>query len=335
MCVCLPEGSSNQFVPLLKALKVEIVRSHKEAPQSHLETALQIAQSAKEAVLIKEPFGMIEHWAQLLEELKGQISHQIARIALVVHNTEEFEAFTTCVSKTFPTASVLAVTLSNALKDPRVTFVTRREAYFAARKAMRDDGLLCGIASGAVLHAVKQHSLDQTVAILNDSASTYADTLLDDDWLLDNDIMDAYANSEAERKYRGASVEDLQLPAAVCVYDSQPATDALETMMSRDFSQLPVVNSNRKVVGLIQLRALEGLSQSDLQLPIRRWMHSFSRKKTTPYVVVTPATPLAELEQFFENHPAAIVTDSSAKFPLGIVTKLDLMRFVSRRGENC
>ncbi|KAL2916316.1 hypothetical protein HK105_204072 [Polyrhizophydium stewartii] len=219
--------------------------------------------------------------------------------------------------------------------------VSLRDACLAARRAMRESGLLCGIESGAAIVAATRHApardsaVAVAVAVLGDSALRHRSTLLNDTWLLENDIYDEHMHAQLGHKYRGASVEDLQLPEALCIFETQPVSDAMDMMVSRDYSQLPVINAARKVVGLVSLGKLSADLDSgdlvDLSEPIAGRMYSFARN-SEPYRIISPTTPLTDLEAFFERHPAAIVTDESAKFPLAVVTKLDLMRFLAKRG---
>lgn len=87
-------------------------------------------------------------------------------------------------------------------------------------------------------------------------------------------------------KYRAASVEELQLPAAVTIPPTSTVGYALDLMMTREFSQLPVLNpTNRKLMGYISLTALTNLleegraKETDL---VSQWMYSFLKKKGGP-----------------------------------------------------
>lgn len=126
----------------------------------------------------------------------------------------------------------------------------------------------------------------RVLTILNDTARNYTSTLLSDDWLLEHDLMDeGMAKSVAyhrHEKYRAASVEELQLPAAVTIPPTSTVGYALDLMMTREFSQLPVLNpTNRKLMGYISLTALTSLleegqaQESDL---VSKWMYSFLKK---------------------------------------------------------
>ena len=150
-----------------------------------------------------------------------------------------------------------------------------------------------GPSSGSVVAAavryaesVSKDTKPRVLTILNDTGRNYSSTLLSDDWMLEHDLMDetmartvAYHRHE---KYRAASVEELQLPAAVTIPPTATVGYALDLMMTREFSQLPVLNpTNRKLMGYISLTALttlleEGQAQeSDL---VSKWMYSFLKK---------------------------------------------------------
>lgn len=158
--------------------------------------------------------------------------------------------------------------------------------------------------------------------------------------------------------YSQASVEDLQLPAAVTVLPSSTLSYAIELMLEREFSQLPVVDTNRKLLGYVSLASLKNHINVGDATPsdkIEKWMFRFRRDDTNEsnsnnvngennknstrkrsrqkYQLITPDTPLTELAKFFEKHSFAFVTDFERKFVLGVVTKIDLMTFVNRRNS--
>ncbi|CAG8783385.1 14603_t:CDS:2, partial [Acaulospora morrowiae] len=185
-------------------------------------------------------------------------------------------------------------------------------------------------------------SSTRILCILNDTARNYGSTLLSDEWLLENDLMDEENIRKIEyqriEKYRAASVEDLQLPAAVTVSPNSALSHAIELMMEREFSQLPVVNENRKLLGYVSLASLQDHIDAGDALPsekIERWMFTFGSnngsdggdkngskgstagvKRRKKYQLITPDTPLMELAKFFENHSFAVVTDFERKFVL-------------------
>ncbi|CAG8544563.1 465_t:CDS:2 [Diversispora eburnea] len=250
--------------------------------------------------------------------------------------------------------------------------VNDRDSFVMARKLI-SEGFLAGPSSGSVVSAALAYantnisSLSSSIrilCILNDTARNYNSTLLSDEWLLENDMMDEETIRKIEyqmiEKYRAASVEDLQLPAAVTVLPNSTLSYAIELMLEREFSQLPVVDTNRKLLGYVSLASLQNhinVGDATLSEKIEKWVFRFrsrddtnesnsnnvngnnnennkknvGRKSRQKYQLITPDTPLTELAKFFEKHSFAVVTDFKRKFVLGVVTKIDLMTFINRR----
>lgn len=137
-------------------------------------------------------------------------------------------------------------------------------------------------------------------------------------------------------KYRGAVVEDLQLPPAFSLPKTELIAHAIELAYDRDFSHIPVLGKHRNLLGYIEVATLKKKWEAGEVNPtdtIASCMTKFNRSPTTnPYTVITPNTPLAELESFLRNHIFALITDYERKFVLGVATSQDLEAFVSRRG---
>ncbi|KAI8067690.1 tryptophan synthase beta subunit-like PLP-dependent enzyme [Gilbertella persicaria] len=220
--------------------------------------------------------------------------------------------------------------------------VSDQEAYSMARRLIRQ-GILGGPSSGAVMAAAIRHAdtiTDHTahaVIVLNDSAKNYTSTLLSDDWLFEHALADDTITREleylAQDRYRAASVEDLQLPAALTIEPSTTVSHALDLMLQREYSQLPVIR-HRKLVGYVSMASLEDhLEKGTTALtdPVERSMFSFKKTSSGAYQVITPDTSLADLAKFFEKNSFAVITDAQRKWCLGVATKYDLISFLHRR----
>eukprot|EP00842_Homolaphlyctis_polyrhiza_P002437 jgi/Hompol1/3194/HPOL_006399-RA len=247
--------------------------AHPSAPESYLSTARKIAEHSRESTLVEEAFTRVIY-DQILNETIQQIRHSahseqlpVLAVACPVENAADLESFSESVHTVFPNATAIAVVVgavdatmlatSKRLANTVLETVPLKDAQISARSIMRS-GILGGLAAGATMLAAKKYEpqAGSVVCILTDSAHSFADTLLNPDWLLENGIFDPLQVEEANRKFRGASVEDLQLPEAVCIYATSSCSQAMETMIARDFSQLPVINPKRKIVGLVSLAKL-------------------------------------------------------------------------------
>jgi len=138
-------------------------------------------------------------------------------------------------------------------------------------------------------------------------------------------------------KYRGASVEDLQLPPAFCLSQTQLVARAIELAYERDYSHIPLLNKHRRPLGYIDASALKqrwekGEINPDDQ--VQNLMTKFDRSAKREYTVITPLSPMEDLEAFLMKNLFALVTDSERKFVLAVATQQDLDNFVTRRGRN-
>lgn len=138
---------------------------------------------------------------------------------LVMSTDYASQAFVCSFFNTFPVSKLVLAHVEQsgvvALMPRHVTVekVALKDAVVETRRVIASFGIFPGVNSGACLYAASKHCVDgsNTVALLDDSAWMYQDTLFNDDWLLDHDILDM-RTVEAGMKFRGASVEDLQLP---------------------------------------------------------------------------------------------------------------------------
>ncbi|KZS97070.1 hypothetical protein SISNIDRAFT_472913 [Sistotremastrum niveocremeum HHB9708] len=136
-------------------------------------------------------------------------------------------------------------------------------------------------------------------------------------------------------KYRGAVVEDLQLPPAFCLPEHESISRAIELAYERDFSHIPVLSKERKPLGYIAVATLKEKWEKGLADPndsVQSHTVKFQRSSSHPYTLITPDTPLDVLEEFLTHNIFALVTDVGRKFVLGVATMQDLENFVSRRG---
>jgi len=137
-------------------------------------------------------------------------------------------------------------------------------------------------------------------------------------------------------KYRGAVVEDLQLPPAFSLPGSELIAHAIELAYDRDFSHIPVLGKRRELLGYVEVATLKKKWEAGEVNPtdkISSCMTKFKRSpRTNPYTIISPDTTLADLESFLKDHIFALITDNERKFVLGVATSQDLETFVSRRG---
>ncbi|KAK0657424.1 hypothetical protein B0T16DRAFT_425649 [Cercophora newfieldiana] len=142
-------------------------------------------------------------------------------------------------------------------------------------------------------------------------------------------------------RYRGATVEDLDPPAALSLTPSDTISLALLSAFERDYTHLTIVDSaTRALLGYISIPQLQALLEQGKVKPedeVRTAMIRF-RRRGAKYQVITMDTPLEELEAFFagaatngQKQDFAVITDDNRRFVLGVATVQDLEEFAKRR----
>ncbi|KAI9281069.1 tryptophan synthase beta subunit-like PLP-dependent enzyme [Sporodiniella umbellata] len=381
----LPERTSNDRVAMLKTLGVEILRAPNEvSPESAVSAysvAARLAEQLPDAVVLDESkLRDFAPYHQLAEEILQQTKMSLDFLFVGAESGAMITGVARYLKEKIPNLKVIGVepfgsVFSNNEEVDRNSFnwkiedignnyvpssldktvvdewikISDKDAFSTARRLIREEGILCGPSSGALVSAatryahsiVSDHSTHtfQSVVILNDSAKNYSSTLLSDDWMFENDMADDLMTKELEylsqNRYRAASVEDLQLPSAVTVPPTSNAEHALDLMILLEYSQLPVItNDTRKLVGYISLSFLQENAASkklNRDSLVQEFMFTFNRGNNRKYQVITPDTSLSDLAKFFESNSFAMVTDLNRKYCLAVATKYDLINFLQRR----
>ncbi len=197
------------------------------------------------------------------------------------------------------------------------------ECFTMARRLTREEGLFCGGSSGGMVHiacqVAKQLGEGKTViAICPDSGTRYVTKYLSDEW------MKMHGFLEPEKGL--GLIEDLLDPARTVVTISEKDTvgDAIEALKSKGISQLPVVNSDGKPVGIIH------------EVDVLRGLHSNSiAKSTKASEIMNPIAGLLhtkarveELYGIFETDHVAIVIDGNEI--RGVISKIDLIDHLAK-----
>ncbi|KAK7451094.1 hypothetical protein VKT23_012770 [Stygiomarasmius scandens] len=136
-------------------------------------------------------------------------------------------------------------------------------------------------------------------------------------------------------RYRGAVVEDLQLPPAFALPYTEHVSRVIELAYEREFSHIPILDKHRKPLGYVEVAKLKEkweAGQIDSNDDVAKYMTKFKRSSSVPYTLITPLTPLSELEEWLKSNIFALVTDYERKFVLAVATSHDLEEFTKRGG---
>src|SRR5438270_3515785 len=137
-------------------------------------------------------------------------------------------------------------TLDMAVIDDFMT-VTDKEAFGMARRLTREEGLFVGGSSGLIVHVAMHvaRRLDDPdaclVAILPDTGERYLSKLYSDEWMRENQLLDA-DRTTLEYVLQAKYQPDGDTPVIVSVTPGTTVRQALRLMSLHDVSQLPVMD---------------------------------------------------------------------------------------------
>lgn len=223
-----------------------------------------------------------------------------------------------------------------------------KEAFVMARRLIRQEGLLCGGSSGtamvAAIKVAKQLDENQTcVVLLPDSVRNYMSKFLNDDWMVDNDFLtlDEAADFQSEKEWWSKkTVSDLHLNVPCTISPTMTCDEAVHLLEKQGFDQLPVVDDQGEVLGVVTASNLMSkivqnrVKPSD---PVQSVLYSQFKK-------VALQTELGTLSRIFNTDHFALVVATQTWFSgtekkvvknlvVGVATKIDLLNFILKRNK--
>jgi len=200
------------------------------------------------------------------------------------------------------------------------------ESFETARQVLRRNGLLAGSSSGTLIAAALRYCREQkepkrVTTFICDSGNKYLSKMFNDFWMMDQ----GFGEKERHGDLRDLITRRHEEHAVVTVGPDEPLLTALSRMKLYDVSQLPVVDEDQNIVGIIDeedvLLGVYG-REDRFHAPIRNAM-------TRNLSIVAPNTPLEELMPVFRRGMVAIVKDEDTF--LGLITRMDLLNHLRRR----
>jgi cystathionine beta-synthase len=203
--------------------------------------------------------------------------------------------------------------------------VSDAEAFRTARRLTREEGIFIGGSGGLNVFAALEvaRRLDDpdalVVTILCDTGERYLSKLYDDNWMRENQLLDA------ERVTAGSLLDrhTKEIPPIVSVAPAASLRQALNLMSTYGVSQIPVIDGRDCVGSLLEgpsmARAIE--DGKALDRPVSEVMHA-------PFPVVDADVPLDRLATMLSREtPAALVRRDDHL--VGILNRYDVLRQVA------
>lgn len=205
--------------------------------------------------------------------------------------------------------------------------VNDKDSFLWTRRLVKEEGIFCGGSSGTAVAAAVRYAQNLTpdrlvVVVLPDSGSRYLSKIFDDKWMRENGFLEAewsethLSDILAQKSFQGL--------ISACVTDRM--TDVIATLKEHDISQVPALNPDGQLAGLV--------TEVDLLKHMLEVDHDHSHDETIAGIVrpaqaVFPSFTSLEtvLPALVEGHVVLVTEDDR---PVGILSKIDVLDFISQ-----
>jgi cystathionine beta-synthase len=204
--------------------------------------------------------------------------------------------------------------------------VTDKESFYWTRRLVREEGIFCGGSSGSALAGALKFAADLpadrlVVVILPDSGSRYLSKIFDDEWMRENGFLDSeWTNVSLADVLNRKSIHNL-----ISIPMDARITDVISLLKENDISQVPVLNSEGGVEGIV--------SEVDLFKYVLGNGQAGSADQAVT-ALIQPPPPAFPLEASLEEALSVVLTGevvmvTEMERPVGILTKIDLLDYIA------
>jgi cystathionine beta-synthase len=222
-------------------------------------------------------------------------------------------------------------TLDLSLVD-HVVQVGDAESFYWTRRVVREEGIFCGGSCGSALAGAIKYAqnLDEDrllVVIFPDSGARYLSKIFDDDWMREHGML--------KEEHSSVSVLDVAggvgMSELILAKPEDRVVDVIKRMREDAISQLPVVDEQRSLLGVV--------SEVDLLNHMLNVDHKHQPDETIETMVNKDVAKINSNQPFDAVLPdlmqskMIILTDDDGR-PEGILTMIDALEYVIRRELN-
>lgn len=215
-----------------------------------------------------------------------------------------------------------------------------KESLPMARRLIREEGLLCGGSSGtamsiAVKAAKSLKKGQRCVVMLPDGVRNYMTKFLSDQWMMDRDLLDATNDTSESHWWSNIKVSALNLQAPLSITPSMTCQAAVDIMKKEGFDQLPVIDNEGNIKGMVTLGSLMTRllsKKAEPKTPVENVLYGQFKR-------VTLDTTLSKVSRILDREFYCLVVHNQRLYTgdevqertvvIGIVTQIDLLNYIT------
>jgi cystathionine beta-synthase len=222
------------------------------------------------------------------------------------------------------------------------------ESLSMARSLIKDEGLLCGGSSGAALSvalkAIQDAKLKKNqrcVVILPDGVRNYMTKFLSDQWMMERNFLPERDLTD-QYWWWNRTVSYLNLQAPLTILPDVTVQEAIDVMRRKGFDQMPVVENEGTILGMVTLGSLmtrvlhKKLEPSDrVEVALYRQFKKVTLNMTMgklTYILNTDHYALVVHSQL--QYSGADGEEKKKEVIIGIVTQIDLLNYITAVEEH-
>ncbi len=208
-----------------------------------------------------------------------------------------------------------------------VVRVDDKESFLWTRKIVREEGIFCGGSSGSAVAGAVRYAEDLSedrlvVVLLPDTGARYLSKIFDDKWMRENGFLEETWDEVS----LGGALSEKSLPGLITASLEDAMTEIIADMKRLDISQMPVLDEEGQVTGMV--------TEVDLLEHMVSDSHDHTPDETVASIIQPPPpaypsdTPLSEVIPTLLKEGVILVTEADS--PIGILTKIDILDVVSQ-----
>lgn len=218
----------------------------------------------------------------------------------------------------------------------RTIQVSDRQAFVAARRLAREEGILVGGSAGLALHAAlveaRDHGPDSVIVVLlPDTGRNYLSKIFSDEWMRQNGYLERLGPVRIGEVLHSHGDRAGDVPTIVTVEAGRSVGEAIDLMHQYGISQMPVLEDlaqGGSIVGSLQEQTLLNRVYRDpavVSTPV-------SAAMDPPFPQLNMAASIDDaFEPLLQGENAVLIVDADK--PVGVVTRADLLEYVVHRGK--